>query len=511
MDRLEILYRGSLRSCNYHCSYCPFSKHRRSEQELRKDREQWEYFVQTMGKRTKGLQMCTLMVVPYGEALIHPWYWEGLAYVSTLSEIQAAGAQTNLSFGAEESLKVFRQSGGHMEKLRLWGTFHPEMVSVDEFVKKCRQLRDAGVNLCAGAVGVPAHLRLLKELREKLPKEIYLWINRMDGLRRSYTPEEAEAFTKIDPYFQRELSILPADSGQCQNRLFVEGNGKLRICNISRTLDLEWEQYLAGSKNVCSTTCRQKSCSCYLAYGGRQNFMNEILFGPHPIFRIPRRAKAVFLDIMGTLFPKKNTGREHIPGWVRAGLEGLHRDGILLFFATTLPYEEARKRCREIWHLFSGGVFAGGAHMVLEEAGGRWELVRKLPEESLSVLETFGKHCQYRIRSYRVRGTLCKLTMLHPVSADDRDGTNWDVTEQEKLREMLERKGICKVRVLAEDRCLQLLPEEAVKAEGVRVLCRRLRISPSDTIAAGDSAEDEEMKMLCGGKGEQENSCFLHC
>ena len=133
---------------------------------------------------------------------------------------------------------------------------------------------------------------------------------------------------------------------------------------------------------------------------------------------------------------------------------------------------------------------------------GKWELVRTLPEESLSVLETFGKHFHCRTRSYRVRGTLCKLTLIHPVSADDMDGTNWDMTEQEKLREMLERKGICNVRVLAEDRCLQLLPEEATKAEGVRVLCRRLRISPSDTIAAGDSAEDEEMKMLCGCKGE---------
>ena len=42
--RHMILYRGSLKSCNYRCNYCPFSKHPRSERELLRDREQWFRF-----------------------------------------------------------------------------------------------------------------------------------------------------------------------------------------------------------------------------------------------------------------------------------------------------------------------------------------------------------------------------------------------------------------------------------------------------------------------------------
>ena len=97
VNGLQLLYRGSLKSCNYRCSYCPFSKHRVSDRELGKDREQWAYFVETVRERAEGLKIRSLLVAPYGEALIHPWYWEGFGRVSSVSGIRAVGAQTNLS------------------------------------------------------------------------------------------------------------------------------------------------------------------------------------------------------------------------------------------------------------------------------------------------------------------------------------------------------------------------------------------------------------------------------
>lgn len=51
------------------------------------------------------------MVVPYGEALIHSWYWEGMAHISMLPWIEAVGAQTNFSFSLEESLGIFEGAG----------------------------------------------------------------------------------------------------------------------------------------------------------------------------------------------------------------------------------------------------------------------------------------------------------------------------------------------------------------------------------------------------------------
>ena len=40
MNAKTLLYRGSLKSCNYHCSYCPFSKHPQSMRELTIEKEQ---------------------------------------------------------------------------------------------------------------------------------------------------------------------------------------------------------------------------------------------------------------------------------------------------------------------------------------------------------------------------------------------------------------------------------------------------------------------------------------
>ena len=112
MDRRTILYRGSLKSCNYHCGYCPFSKHRCSERELEKDRTHWFRFCESLNERAEALNIRALMVVPYGEALIHPWYWEGLGALTKPDAIDAAGAQTNLSFSIVRSLEIFEHAGG---------------------------------------------------------------------------------------------------------------------------------------------------------------------------------------------------------------------------------------------------------------------------------------------------------------------------------------------------------------------------------------------------------------
>ena len=117
MDRPMILYRGSLKSCNYHCSYCPFSKHPVSERELEKDRGQWLSFIRTLEE--KHWDVGALMVVPYGEAMLYRWYWEGLAQVSSMPGIEAVGIQTNLSFSGERFLDCYAAADGRFEKLRL--------------------------------------------------------------------------------------------------------------------------------------------------------------------------------------------------------------------------------------------------------------------------------------------------------------------------------------------------------------------------------------------------------
>lgn len=493
MENRTILYRGILKSCNYRCSYCPFSKHRRSGRELIEDKRRWGLFCETLLARADVSGIRAVMVAPYGEALIHPWYWEGLARLSASPSFDAVGAQTNFSFSLNEAAALFEKAGGNMGKLRLWATFHPEMVSAGAFAKACRKAREKGIMLCAGAVGVPEQIGVLQKMREALPDEIYLWINKMDGLKRPYTEQEKEAFQRIDPFFFRELRLSAARPELCQKRLFAEGDGRLRACNISLPVQMRWDQgedWLSDDSRPAA--CRQKICSCYLAYGGRGDWVNDILFGPYPLFRIPRRPKAVFLDIDGTLVPKECS---EVSPEAKEEIAALAGEGALLFFATTLPYKEAMRRCGSIRRFFHGGIFAAGAHLRLESARTQREVFYPFDGAGLlTFLGQYRKAGHFRILVYRNEGKIYKISLV-------RSGKRpWEDQEAEELFRTAEEKKLTdRLRFFTEGRCMQIVAAGAHKAGGVRQFCKWLGISLKDTAAAGDSKEDEDMLRLCRG------------
>lgn len=486
-----VLYRGCLKSCNYSCSYCPFSKHQTSERELRKDKEQWSLFCQSLLERKEILNIHALMVVPYGEALIHSWYWEGFGNLTGTEFIEAVGAQTNLSFSIETSLRIYREAGGQTDKLRLWATFHPEMISVEEFIEKCCHIKEAGIPLSVGAVGNPENLTIIRKLRDRLPEEIYLWLNKMEGLRRFYTEKEKEEFQAIDPFFFRELVPVPGNTNQCKERLFIEGDGKLRGCNISPLLKQDWYK---NWETVFDTPpeCRRKICSCYLAYAGRQDVINKVLFGKYPLFRISIKPKAAFLDIDGTLIPK---GELEIPEYTLVGLKALAELGkTLLFFATSLPIKEAYRRCQKAWSLFQGGVFAGGAHVVVKSSQSKREAFSYLNRTCLSLVKQYQKSLHYRILIYGTKENIYKITLVRPRSLP------WKEDQVQMLIEECRKQRIGKplVHSFVEGHCLELIADGIDKAGGVKKICHWLGISPAEVVAVGDSKEDERMIAICG-------------
>ncbi|WP_200801336.1 STM4011 family radical SAM protein [Clostridium sp. Marseille-P2415] len=465
-----ILYRGSLKSCNYNCSYCPFSKHKSSRGELAKDQEQLQRFINSLREQAPRLGTEALMIVPYGEILIHPYYWEGLARISSMETIEAVGAQTNLSFSMAKCLKKYAAAGGHREKLRLWATFHPEMTSLSQFIRQCKKLIKEGISFSVGAVGIPENLDLLRQLRECLPEEIYLWINRMDGVKRPYTADEQAAFQSIDPFFAQELGRRQADKSQCLNRLFVEGDGKLRLCNIGHSLKENWYNC---NGSLPSPECGRAACTCYLAYGGRADYDHSGRFGPYPLFRIPWKPKAFFFDIDGTLvFDRSDRVDPAVISWLKAVKE--HGP---LFLATSLPYKEAARRCRDILHLFDGGIFAGGAHILLKRKGKRIqkEVFYTLDASFLPVLDQKQAEYGYRLRVYQSDGSVYKITLEKPSSRA------WREPETASLKHLL---PISTFRCFTEKNCFQIVSSTADKGSSMRKLCEWLSISTRDCAAA---------------------------
>ena len=272
IEHRQWYYRGSLKSCNYSCSYCPFSKRKEGKHEAEKDERDLQYFVEKLLTIKEGGN--ALLVVPYGEALRYGYYWREFGRLSESNAFDGVGAQTNLSFPVEKMLNIFIQNRGKMEKLRLWCTFHPEMTTLERFVEQCRLLSSYNIHYCIGAVGIPGQIEKLRKLKEALPEGVYLWLNKMDGLGRNYTEKEIEEFLEIDAYFEQELVHHRADVKRCRRNVFVEADGTMRRCNLSRRSLGNLYEIGGGASWVCEVDrrlaqqvdCGRRECSCYLAY-----------------------------------------------------------------------------------------------------------------------------------------------------------------------------------------------------------------------------------------------------
>lgn len=509
-------YRGSLKSCNFACEYCPFSKKPTSPQEMELDEKQLVRFVDTLCGMDG--QMCAVQIVPYGEALNHEYYWREMARLSSQRHIELVGAQTNGSFHVERMLALYRQQGGDVKKLRLWCTFHPTMTTKEAFLSQCQILCENEISFCVGTVGVPEQMEDIRWLRENLRTEIYLWVNRYNGLKRAYSEEEVLAFLEIDPFFYLELAHPKADVSDCGDSVFVEGDGSCKRCNIDR--GKPWNLYDGMTQTDIS--CHRKQCSCYLAYCNRQLEALRI-FGKYPAFRIPSFPRAFFLDVDGTLVPP---GKSGVPERTQAILRGLRRFS-RLFLATSLPRVDAASKTRDIAMLLSGGVYAGGGHCVIHGGavpgiagvdkvfalmnGGGKEKYASSPKvrtssstkaevkEEIERLKRNQKSMHFRLHVYESRGEVYKITLVF-AGKGRREMEERKIQAQGKgnlevfYQQLKEYLGIGFASSLwYEDGCLQILASGVCKLSGVQYICAKAGFAREDVMAYGDGETDVQM------------------
>ena len=138
----RIYYRGKLNSCNYTCSYCPFGK-KSHLTATTQDEQAWNRFITAIEQWQGGpLQ---LFIIPYGEALIHRYYRKGIIHLAALPQVAGISCQTNLSFSADEWLDEFSATPTLISKIKIWASFHPEMTSVESFVRRLHTLYNTGL------------------------------------------------------------------------------------------------------------------------------------------------------------------------------------------------------------------------------------------------------------------------------------------------------------------------------------------------------------------------------
>jgi len=224
----NILYRGSLSSCNYSCDYCPFAKTKNTRKELEIDAQQLHKFTDWVTHRTEQIGV---LFTPWGEALIRKYYQEAMIHLSHLPHVHKVAIQTNLSCATKWMDQVNRQ------RFALWVTFHPSQISLDAFLQKCFELDELQIRYSVGFVGFKEDIPILEQLRSRLNPNIYLWVNAYKREPNYYQASDIERIQQIDPLFSYNTVYHPSLGKACQagQRSFsVDGAGDMRRCHFMK-------------------------------------------------------------------------------------------------------------------------------------------------------------------------------------------------------------------------------------------------------------------------------------
>ncbi len=256
--RLGILWRGPLDSCNYSCGYCPFAKRRGLRRVLDADRAALARFVGWVEKSACSLE---ILLTPYGEGLIWPWYRDALVRLSQLPHVRRIGIQTN------GSAPMGFLSAANLGSVALWISWHPTEVTRERFAAKALALHDAGVRFSVGAVAVPGQIDAVEALRELLPAAIPMWINaQKPGVR--YDAEAVARWSRLDPGFPLDRHPHRTKGRRCvtgEEVVSVVGDGEIRRCHFVD--DVLGNLYEADLDAILGPRpCPRARCDCYIGY-----------------------------------------------------------------------------------------------------------------------------------------------------------------------------------------------------------------------------------------------------
>lgn len=479
---MQIYYRGEINFCNYKCEYCPFSKKKPTSYIINKDKKYLCQFVDKL-ENENPKENVAIMFLPYGEAMNLEYYHYALGRLSRLSYVDQIGIQTNMSFDKDNFIKNFNLAGGIKNKLNFWGTFHPSMISVDDFLKECNQLINLNIKFSVGAVGVPENITIIEELRGKLPDDIYLWINKMDGLKRRYSDDEIRRFRKIDIFFENELRRIRSNVNHCKGNFFIKSDGRIFGCPIGRA---SMGNLYDDNMGLCELSklerkCNASYCDCYIAYNNVFDTRFS-LYGQYPMFRNPFLGKTLIFDIDGTLLKKGEKSLDESTKEHLATVSKTHK----LYFATSRNMQDVALILKEELKYFSGGVFSMGARIAL------WDENMKLTEDRIiginicketndfiSYIDTNKQKYNYKIKKYKNKGTIYKILLIF---GNDKAADIFSREAAGKFEEFLE--------MYAEGRHVTFVAKGVSKLAGVEILCDKLGIKLSETAFWGDSEAD---------------------
>ncbi|WP_407572572.1 STM4011 family radical SAM protein [Deinococcus altitudinis] len=280
VERLSVLYRGPLSSCNYGCPYCPFAKHTETAAEHEHDRLALDRFVAWVQAQPYRV---SVFFTPWGEALVRPRYQQALVALSRAPNVEQVAIQTNLSGPLAWTADAERG------KLGLWATYHPGEVTPGRFLERTAELERAGVRYSVGMVGEKRSLEAIEAMRAALPPHVYLWVNAFKVGEGYYSAGDLARLRAVDPLFElntRRYRVRGQPCGAGETVVSVEGDGTARRCHfIERPLGNVYQQDIRDL--LRPRVCSRSGCECHIGYVHLPELRAAEVFGDGLLARIP--------------------------------------------------------------------------------------------------------------------------------------------------------------------------------------------------------------------------------
>lgn len=275
----NILYRGFLDSCNYDCPYCPFAKKKNTREELLKDKIALENFTNWVSEREEKL---SILITPWGEGLIRKYYQEAMIALSHIENVEKIAIQTNLACNLKWVANV------NKEKFALWITYHPNEVSFEKFIAKCKKLIAMNIDFSIGVVGVKDHFEAIENLKKAIP-ERYIWVNAYKREKNYYTASEKKWLTEKDHLFPINNKVYDTLGKKCKagySSFSINGNGDVFRCHfIKNKIGNIYEDDLNNIKK--EENCTNTACGCYIGYINFNELKLEEIYAENLMVRIP--------------------------------------------------------------------------------------------------------------------------------------------------------------------------------------------------------------------------------
>ncbi len=256
--------------CNYKCTYCHAPKHGRPNipntiyPGLQAWKDAWNRMSIDYGE-------CEI-VVSGGEPFFYPDFMELAIYITQKHIIEFT---TNLSWDVSK----FTDSGIPPKRARFGTSFHPEYVSLEDFIKKVNILRSAGFETWANFVPWPPFFSRLAEFQQAFEKEgiklvLQPFLGEYEGKRypQGYTDEEKKSlgiFTdesnKKSVDFKTTAESLKKGKlcRMGENYAFIHADGNTDRCCKDKTVKLG--NVITGTFRLLDEPqpCRSDECNCW--------------------------------------------------------------------------------------------------------------------------------------------------------------------------------------------------------------------------------------------------------